>query len=179
MKAILSIASFAGRNATPGNIQTNEKGPIMRMRNRFLAAILALALGVCLASCASQEPIIGTWKSSKTGEVSQYNKDGSFNYTSKAGLSLQGTWEPYDRVKTLTADGSEWKVYVVIPANRSVTGNGSLGNQHGYNDEYGDYYRLINKDRMMLAVGAGNIDRIAESHSFGDLEKEYESKRVN
>lgn len=155
------------------------------MKTRLRKTILVvgiMVLALCLAGCGSKEPIVGTWKSTESGALEQFNEDGTFTYTNKTFNELgylKGTWEKNEELPaTVQADGKTWTVYLVINEARKVVGEGELGNKYNYDDKYGDYYYLVSGDEHALTIGAANIKRIAEDGELSEVEKTFISKRV-
>lgn len=150
-----------------------------KLRTFALMMISGLLLCGCLFGCSPSEPIVGKWTSSK-GNLMEVSADGSYTYTNSTITELgylNGSWETYEAIPVIQADGKDWNVYVFIDETREITGEGNLGNQHEYNDKYGDYYWIVNGDEIHLAIGAGNIETIQEKESFSDLQKDIAYKR--
>lgn len=149
---------------------------LSKAKGIFSSAVVMILLTFSLFGCGGNEAIVGTWVSNGSGATEQYEGDGSFTYTNgfvtELGV-LKGTWEKYERTPTISADGKDWQVYVVIPEGREIVGEGELGNQHKYNDKYGDYYQLVSGDEMVSAIGAGNVDKIAQQGTISGGNPSY------
>lgn len=154
----------------------------MKKPGAALFASLALAL-VCILAVVGrgkQEPIVGTWEA-PSDNLEQYD-DGTFTYAnssvSELGV-LKGTWEKNENLpETIEADGKTWTVCLAHEETRKVTGDAERDNKHEYNDKYGDYYFLVSDDQATIAIGAGNVEAIADSGSLRDSRKSFMCKRV-
>lgn len=141
--------------------------------------ISGLLLCGCLLGCSPSDPIVGKWNSSQ-GNLMEVNADGTFTYTNSTITELghlKGSWEVYEAIPVVQADGKDWNVYVFIDESREVTGEGHLGNQHKYNDKYGDHYWIVNGNEIHLTTGAGNIETIQEKGSFSGFQKDIAYRR--
>lgn len=154
------------------------------MKTKLQASILILISGLflcgCLLGCTPSEPIVGKWEGS-SGSQMEVNNDGSYTYTNSTVTelgNLNGSWETYEAIPTLQADGKDWNVYVFVDESREIKGDGMYGNLYEYNDKYGDYYWITNGDEIHLAIGAGNIESLKEKGSFTDLQKSIAYKKI-
>ena len=144
----------------------------MMSKIKMIAAAISICAAIALCSCSNQEPIIGTWESSSSGNLERYDADGTYSYTNSIvndlGI-LEGKWEKCDSFSSVNAEGKDWLVYLVIPESRTITGDGELGNKYQYNDKSGDYYVLISNDQMVKVIGAATVESIANDHEISEL----------
>lgn len=143
---------------------------------------MVAALAFCLIGCGSSEPIVGKWASQHSNAKYEFKDDGTFSYTNRYVTELgylTGSWEKCESKPTVNAEGKEWHVYIEIPADRTIEGDGSLGNKYKYNDKYGDYLVLVSGDESVTIIGYPNLESVEKDGKISSTYKETTSaKRV-